>query len=87
MVLISIDELMTLCLAVPAKIVEIKEDSKAIVDFGGVEREVSLQLVEDKAEVGAYVLVHVGFAIEVIDEKIAQETLEIWEEMKKYQEI
>jgi len=87
LVLISIDELMTLCLAVPAKIVEIKEDSKAIVDFGGVEREVSLQLVEDKAEVGAYVLVHVGFAIEVIDEKIAQETLEIWEEMKKYQEI
>lgn len=87
MVLISIDELMTLCLAVPAKIVEIKEDSKAIVDFGGVEREVSLQLVEDKAEVGAYVLVHVGFAIEVIDEKEAQETLKIWDEIEKYQEI
>ncbi len=87
MVLISIDELMTLCLAVPAKIVEIKEDNKAIVDFGGVEREVSLQLVEDKAKVGAYVLVHVGFAIEVIDEKEAQETLEIWQEIEKYQEI
>ena len=87
MVLISLDELMTLCLAVPAKIVEIKEDSKAVVDFGGVEREVSLQLVEDKVKVGAYVLVHVGFAIEVIDEKEAQETLEIWQEIEKYQEI
>lgn len=87
MVLISLDELMTLCLAVPAKIVEIKEDSKAVVDFGGVEREVSLQLVEDKVKVGAYVLVHVGFAIEVIDEKEAQETLEIWQELEKYQEM
>ena len=78
---------MTLCLAVPAKIVEIKEDSKAIVDFGGVEREVSVKLVEDKAEVGAYVLVHVGFAIEVIDEKEAHETLEIWEELEKFQGV
>ena len=87
MVLISIDELMTLCLAVPAKIVEIKEDGKGIVDFGGVEREVSVKLVEDKAEVGAYVLVHVGFAIEIIDEKEAHETLEIWEELEKFQEV
>jgi hydrogenase expression/formation protein HypC len=78
---------MILCLAVPAKIVEIKEDSKAIVDFGGVEREVSLQLVGDRAKVGAYVLVHVGFAIEVIDEKEAQQTLEIWQEIEEYQEI
>ena len=78
---------MTLCLAVPAKIVEIKEDSKAIADFGGVEREVSVQLVEHKVKVGAYVLVHVGFAIEVIDEKQAQETLEIWQELEKYQEM
>jgi hydrogenase expression/formation protein HypC len=68
-----------MCLAIPAKIVSVKED-KAKVDFGeGVLREVNVTLVN--AKVGNYVLVHAGYAIEVLDEKEAQETLELWNEI------
>jgi hydrogenase expression/formation protein HypC len=68
-----------MCLAIPAKIVSVKED-KAKVDFGeGVLREVNVTLVN--AKVGNYVLVHAGYAIEVLDEKEALETLELWNEI------
>jgi len=68
-----------MCLAIPAKIVSVKED-KAKVDFGeGVLREVNVTLVN--AKVGNYVLVHAGYAIQVLDEKEALETLELWNEI------
>jgi hydrogenase expression/formation protein HypC len=68
-----------MCLAIPAKIVSVKGD-KAKVDFGeGVLREVNVTLVN--AGVGDYVLVHAGYAIEVLDEKEARETLELWNEI------
>lgn len=68
-----------MCLAIPAKVVSIKED-KARVDFGeGVLREVNVTLV--KAKVGDYVLVHAGYAIQVLDEKEAQETIRLWNEI------
>ena len=68
-----------MCLAIPAKIVSIKED-RAKVDFGeGVLREVNVTLV--KARVGDYVLVHAGYAIQVLDEKEALETLRLWSEI------
>jgi hydrogenase expression/formation protein HypC len=68
-----------MCLAIPAKVVSVKED-KAKVDFGeGVLREVNVTLVN--AKVGDYVLVHAGYAIEVLHEKEARETLELWNEI------
>lgn len=68
-----------MCLAIPAKIVNIEGD-KAKVDFGeGVLREVDVTLVE--AKVGDYVLVHAGYAIQVIDAKEAQETINLWNEI------
>jgi hydrogenase expression/formation protein HypC len=68
-----------MCLAIPAKVVNRKED-KAEVDFGeGVLREVNVALVE--AKVGDYVLVHAGYAIQVLDEKEALETLRLWNEI------
>ena len=68
-----------MCLAIPAKVVSRKED-KAEVDFGeGVLREVNVTLVE--AKVGDYVLVHAGYAIQVLDEKEALETLRLWNEI------
>lgn len=68
-----------MCLAIPAKIASIKED-KAKVDFGeGVLREVDITLVD--AKVGDYVLVHAGYAIQVLDEKEAQETLDLWNQI------
>lgn len=70
-----------MCLAVPGKIIEI-EGKTAIVDFGGVKREVRLDLLPDVA-VGDYVIVHTGFAIERLDEKRALEILEAWAEVER----
>ena len=68
-----------MCLAIPAKVISIKQD-KAEVDFGeGVLREANITLVNVK--VGDYVLVHAGYAIQVLDEKEAQETLELWNQI------
>jgi hydrogenase expression/formation protein HypC len=65
-----------MCLAIPAKVMNI-DGSKAKVDFGqGVLREVNVSLVD--AKVGDYVLVHAGYAIQVIEEKEALETLSLW---------
>jgi len=61
------------------RIVE-KERDKGIVEAGGVKREVSLHLVEG-VEVGDYVIVHAGFAIQKLDEKEAEETLRLLKEM------
>ena len=68
-----------MCLAIPAKVVSITGDS-AKVDFGeGVLREVNITLVE--AKVSDYVLVHAGYAIQVLSEEDAQETLRLWNEI------
>lgn len=68
-----------MCLAIPARVVNITND-KAEVDFGeGVLREVNVTLV--KVRVGDYVLVHAGYAIQVLDEKEAQETLDLWNQI------
>ncbi len=72
-----------MCLAVPGKVVEIKEKI-GVVDFSGIKREVRLDLVDVK--IGDYVIVHTGFAIEKMDEKDALESLEIWKEILKIQE-
>jgi len=73
-----------MCLAIPAKIIEVQGDV-ARVDFGeGILREVNVMLVE--AKIGEYVLVHAGYAIQVIDRKAAEETLQLWNEILEYEE-
>jgi len=68
-----------MCLAIPAKVVEINGDM-AKVDFGaGTMREINISLVE--AKIGEYVIVHAGYAIEVLDQKAAEETLALWNEI------
>jgi hydrogenase expression/formation protein HypC len=68
-----------MCLAIPGKILEIDE-TKARVDFGhGTIRNVDLSLVD--ASVGDYVLVHTGYAIQVMDEAEAEITMNIWREI------
>ncbi len=70
---------MAMCLAIPAKVVEVKGDG-ARVDFGeGVLREVNVMLVD--AKMGDYVLVHAGYAIQVLSEEEALETLRLWNEI------
>jgi len=73
-----------LCIAAPAQIIEIK-DNVATVDFGGVRQQAKLDLVED-ADIGRYVLVHSGYAIEVLSDEEAQESLEAWDELLKIME-
>lgn len=63
-----------MCLAVPSKIIEIN-DTIAKVDVDGVIRETSVMLLDD-AQIGDYVIVHAGFAINKIDEAAALQTLE-----------
>lgn len=70
-----------MCIAAPAQIVEIK-DNVATVDFGGVRQQAKLDLVGD-LEIGKYVLVHSGYAIEVLSDQEAQESLEAWDELLK----
>lgn len=70
-----------MCLAIPGKIIEIdKNKEHAVVDYGdGTKRKVNVTLVDVK--IGNYVLVHAGFAIEVLNEKDALETLSLFREM------
>lgn len=65
-----------MCLAVPAEVKELREDDLALIEIGGVRKQVSLMLV-DGVEAGDYVLVHAGFAIEKIDAHEARKTLEL----------
>ncbi len=69
-----------MCLAIPARIVEMPDPENAVVDLGGVRKEVSLALVEDAA-VGDYVIVHVGYALQKLDPEEARKTLELFAEM------
>jgi hydrogenase expression/formation protein HypC len=74
-----------MCLAVPGRVIEIIDDDdiafrRGRVDFGGIRKEVNLAYVPD-AEIGKYVLVHVGFAISVIDEVEARRVFQYLEEI------
>ena len=63
-----------MCLAIPAQVIELREDDNAVVDLAGVRKEISLALVDDVA-VGDYVIVHVGYALNKLDPEEAQRTL------------
>jgi hydrogenase expression/formation protein HypC len=68
-----------MCLAVPTKIVGI-EGEEADAEIGGIVRRISLAFVPE-ARVGDYVLIHAGFAISLLDEESARETLRLFEEL------
>jgi hydrogenase expression/formation protein HypC len=72
-----------MCIAIPGKISKIVSENQAEVDFGGVFREVTLDLIGGASEitVGDYVLVHVGYVISVITEEEARLTVEAFEEI------
>ena len=79
-----------MCLGIPGRIVDRRDDAGlpvGTVDFGGVRREVCLAYVADEAEVGDYVVVHVGFAISKVDEEEARRTFEVLREMSQLDEL
>jgi hydrogenase expression/formation protein HypC len=75
-----------MCLAIPALIEELTTPGNAIVNLGGVRKEISLALINDAA-VGDYVIVHVGYALQKIDPQEAQRTLEMFAEMGQIAEL
>lgn len=72
-----------MCLAIPAKVAALEEGNLATVDILGVTREISVDLTP-QVQVGDYVLVHAGFAIEVVDPDYAQETIDL---IKQFPEL
>jgi len=75
-----------MCLAIPARIEELTTRGNAIVNLGGVRKEISLALVDD-ALVGEYVIVHVGYALQKLDQEEAERTLELFAEMGELDEL
>jgi hydrogenase expression/formation protein HypC len=68
-----------MCLALPARIVELLPDSEGLIDVGGVRKRISLELVQD-TQPGDYVIVHVGYALQKLDPVEAERTLQIFAE-------
>ena len=68
------------CLAVPAQVVELLPAERAVVDLGGIRKDVSLALVEGIA-VGDYVIIHVGYALQRLDTAEAEHTLALFAEL------
>jgi len=69
-----------MCLAMPAQIVQIFDEQRAIVNLGGTLKEISLSLL-DTASVGDYVIIHVGYALSRLDEKEAVKTLQLFADL------
>lgn len=69
-----------MCLAIPAQIVMLLENGRAMVEIGGLRKEISLELIEEAA-VGDYVIVHVGYALSRLDEEEALKTLALFIEL------
>ena len=75
-----------MCLAIPARIEELTTPGNAIVNLGGARKEISLALV-DEAQVGEYVIVHVGYALQKLDQEEAELTLKMFAEMGVMDEL
>ena len=68
-----------MCIAIPAEVLEIKEGNIAVVDYGDLRQDVRIDLVD--VEVGEFVLVHVGFAIQKLSREDALQTRQIFKEV------
>jgi len=74
-----------MCLAIPGKILEI-EGNSALVDFDGIKQKIIIALILNP-EVGKFVVVHAGYAIEMMNEKDALEAIEQWKEIAEEQDL
>ncbi|WP_318495824.1 HypC/HybG/HupF family hydrogenase formation chaperone [Photobacterium leiognathi] len=71
-----------MCLSIPSQVVEVHEqDNSVTVDTMGVKRTVSCHLLTEPLNIGDYVLIHIGFVMSKIDEKDAQECLEMYRQL------
>ncbi len=70
-----------MCIGFPGKIVSIDEMNMAVIDIGGIKREVSLDIIDEEVTLGDYVIAHAGFAIHKVDEQQAIESLSLLKEL------
>ncbi|MDP1548004.1 MAG: HypC/HybG/HupF family hydrogenase formation chaperone [Anaerolineales bacterium] len=76
-----------MCLAIPGKLTNIYQKDNlrmAKIDFGGIVKEICLAYIPE-AKIGDYALIHVGFAISLMDEEEAQETLKLLQEVSNFE--
>lgn len=69
-----------MCLAIPANIIKLLDFQRALVSVGGIEKDISVALLEDVG-IGDYVILHVGYALTKLDETEAKKTLQLFAEM------
>ena len=72
-----------MCIGVPGKIISIDQDNYAMIDISGTRREVCLDIIDEPAGIGDYVISHAGYAIHKIDEATAREKLDFLQEIIK----
>ena len=71
-----------MCLSIPSQVVSIdREKMTAIVDTLGVKREVGIDFIADEVKVGDFVLIHIGYAMNIIDEEYAKESIKLYQEI------
>ncbi|RDU69563.1 HypC/HybG/HupF family hydrogenase formation chaperone [Helicobacter cholecystus] len=71
-----------MCLSIPSQVVSINQEEKTcIVDTMGTQREVSLDILQEEVEIGDYVLIHIGYAINKISKEYALQSLELYEKI------
>ncbi len=71
-----------MCLSIPSKVIEInKDEMTAIVDTLGVKRKVGIDFIADEVKVGDFVLIHIGYAMNIIDEEYAKESIALYQEI------
>ncbi|MCF6173275.1 MAG: HypC/HybG/HupF family hydrogenase formation chaperone [Campylobacteraceae bacterium] len=70
-----------MCLSIPSKVIKIDENNMATVDTMGVKREVTLDLIGEKVDIGDFVLIHVGFAMNKISKEEAIESIKVYDEI------
>lgn len=75
-----------MCVAAPMKVIEVEGD-KIRAELGGITKDARLDIVDERPEVGDYVIIHAGFALHRIDPEDARITLELWKEMGVIDEI
>lgn len=76
-----------MCLAIPGRILEINADrNSALIDFDGIKQNVIIALIQNP-EVGKYVIIHAGYAIEQINEEDALESIKQWKEIAEDQNL
>ncbi len=74
-----------MCLAIPVRVEELLGEDKALADIGGVRKEINVALIED-LQVGDYVILHVGYALNKLDAAEAEKTLRLFAELDAVQQ-